>query len=82
LRGFLAERLAKSWSPEQIVHALHVRFLNQSECHLVAETIYQAVYARSSVGWIASSRGCCAPAEVVAGPERIPRRVGTVCCPT
>jgi transposase, IS30 family len=44
LRGFVAERLGKRWSPEQIAHALRVQFPDQPECHLVAETIYQAVY--------------------------------------
>jgi IS30 family transposase len=44
LRGFVAERLGKRWSPEQIAHALRVHFPDQPDRHLVAETIYQAVY--------------------------------------
>jgi IS30 family transposase len=44
LRGFVAERLIKRWSPEQIAHALRVQFPDQPDRHLAAETIYQAVY--------------------------------------
>ncbi len=44
LRGFVAERLTKCWSPEQIVHALRMQFPDQPDRHLAAETIYQAVY--------------------------------------
>ncbi|MBV9648828.1 MAG: IS30 family transposase [Pseudonocardiales bacterium] len=44
LRGFVAERLTKRWSPEQIAHALRMQFPDQPDRHLAAETIYQAVY--------------------------------------
>jgi IS30 family transposase len=44
LRGFVAERLTKRWSPEQIAHALRVQFPDQPDRHLATETIYQAVY--------------------------------------
>jgi IS30 family transposase len=44
LRGFVADRLDKRWSPEQICHALRGAFPKQPERHLVAETVYQAVY--------------------------------------
>ena len=44
LRGFVAERLTKRWSPEQIAHALRLQFPDQPDRHLAAETIYQAVY--------------------------------------
>jgi IS30 family transposase len=44
LRGFVAERLTKRWSPEQIAHALRTQFPDQPDRHLAAETIYQAVY--------------------------------------
>jgi transposase, IS30 family len=44
LRGFVAERLTKRWSPEQIAHALRMQFPDQPERRLAAETIYQAVY--------------------------------------
>src|SRR5579884_594538 len=41
LRGFVAERLTKRWSPEQIAHALRMQFPDQPDRHLAAETIYQ-----------------------------------------
>lgn len=44
LRQFVAERLKKRWSPEQISRALRDEFPDQPERHLVPETIYQAVY--------------------------------------
>lgn len=44
LRAFVAARLTKRWSPEQISHALAEEFPDQPERHLVPETIYQAVY--------------------------------------
>lgn len=44
LQGFVAERLKKRWSPEQISHALRVEVPDRPQWHLVPETIYQAVY--------------------------------------
>jgi len=44
LAQFVAERLKKRWSPEQISQALRVEFPDRPELHLVPETIYQAVY--------------------------------------
>ena len=44
LRTFVAARLKKRWSPEQISRALREEFPDQPERHLVPETIYQAVY--------------------------------------
>ena len=41
---FVAERLEKRWSPEQISRALRGEFPDQPKRHLVHETIYQAVY--------------------------------------
>jgi IS30 family transposase len=52
LRGFVAGRLAKRWSPEQICQALPAAFPDQPEWHLVPETIYQAVY-RPELGGLA-----------------------------
>jgi IS30 family transposase len=52
LREFVAVRLKKRWSPEQISHDLRVEFPNQPEWHLVPETIYQAVY-RPELGGLA-----------------------------
>lgn len=52
LREFVAERLKKRWSPEQISHALADEFPDQPERHLAPETIYQAVY-RSELGGLA-----------------------------
>ncbi|MCA1835323.1 MAG: IS30 family transposase [Actinobacteria bacterium] len=44
LRQFVAERLEKRWSPEQISHALRSEFPNDPERQVVHETIYQAIY--------------------------------------
>jgi transposase, IS30 family len=44
LRHFVAERLEKRWSPEQISRALRREFPDEPERRLVHETIYQAVY--------------------------------------
>jgi transposase, IS30 family len=49
LREFVAARLKKRWSPEQIGHALAEEFPDEPGRHLVPETIYQAVY-RSELG--------------------------------
>jgi transposase, IS30 family len=44
LRQFVAGRLEKCWSPEQISRALRAEFPGDLGRHLVHETIYQAVY--------------------------------------
>jgi IS30 family transposase len=44
LRQFVAQRLGKRWSPEQISAALRVEFPDEPERHMVHETIYQAIY--------------------------------------
>jgi len=44
LRQFVAGRLKKRWSPEQISQALRSAFPGRPELHLVPETIYQALY--------------------------------------
>jgi IS30 family transposase len=44
LREFVAERLRKRWSPEQISQTLPAEFPDEPGRHLVPETIYQAVY--------------------------------------
>jgi IS30 family transposase len=44
LREFVAGRLEKRWSPEQVSQALRGEFPGDARRHLVHETIYQAVY--------------------------------------
>jgi len=44
LHRFVAERLAKRWSPEQISQATVTEFSNRPEMQVCAETIYQAIY--------------------------------------
>jgi len=44
LRQFVAGRLEKRWSPEQISRALRTQFPCEPARYLVPETIYQAVY--------------------------------------
>jgi transposase, IS30 family len=45
---FLADRLAKRWSPQQISHALTVEYPDRADMHVCAETIYQAIYRPDS----------------------------------
>ncbi len=44
LRQFVAGRLEKRWSPEQVSRALRREFPDEPARHVVHETIYQAVY--------------------------------------
>ena len=47
---FVAGRLAKRWSPEQVSRALRAEFPADPGRHLVHETIYQAIYRRELGG--------------------------------
>ena len=49
LRGMVQERLDKRWSPEQISRSLRVERPDRPDLHLAPESIYQALYAVSSV---------------------------------
>jgi IS30 family transposase len=49
LRGMVQERLDKRWSPEQISKSLRVERPDRPDLHLAPESIYQALYAVSSV---------------------------------
>jgi transposase, IS30 family len=55
LRQFVASRLEKRWSPEQISRALRIEFPDDLGRHLVHETIYQAVY-RPELGGLRRDR--------------------------
>jgi IS30 family transposase len=55
LREFVADRLDRRWSPEQICRALRAEFPDQPERHLVHETIYQAIY-RPDLGGLRRDR--------------------------
>ena len=46
LRAYIQERLAKRWSPEQIVQSLRRTFPERAEMHVCHETIYQALYVQ------------------------------------
>ena len=60
LRAFVAGRLEKWWSPEQISRALRGHFSGDPQRHVAHETIYQVVY-RPDLGCLASCRrGHCA----------------------
>lgn len=48
LHRFVADRLAKRWSPEQISHATVNEFPDRPEIHVCVETIYQAIYRPDS----------------------------------
>jgi transposase, IS30 family len=45
---FVADRLAKRWSPQQISHALAVEHPDRPDMQVCAETIYQAIYRPGS----------------------------------
>jgi IS30 family transposase len=73
LRQFVASRLGKRWSPEQISGALRIEFPGDLGRHLVHETIYQAVY-RPELGGLRRDR----PGLLRTGRRRRkPRRAGT-----
>jgi transposase, IS30 family len=44
LRTFIAAKLEKKWSPQQICQALRITFPHRPEMHVAHETIYQALY--------------------------------------
>jgi IS30 family transposase len=46
LRAFIAAKLEKKWSPQQICQALRQAFPDRSEMHVAHETIYQALYVQ------------------------------------
>ena len=46
LRDFIQDHLALRWSPEQICHALRIRFPDRPEMHVTHETVYQALYVQ------------------------------------
>ena len=48
LYRFVADRLAKRWSPEQISHAAVAEFPDRPEMQVCVETIYQAIYRPGS----------------------------------
>jgi len=48
LRRFVAERLAKRWSPEQVSQALRIELPDRDDMHACADTIYQAIYRPES----------------------------------
>ena len=68
LRQFVADRLEKRWSPQQVSRALPGQFPGERARHVVHETIYQAVY-RPELGGLPRElpAGCCAPAVGGAG---------------
>jgi transposase, IS30 family len=46
LREYIAARLGRKWSPEQICQALRKDFPGRPEMHVAHETIYQALYVQ------------------------------------
>ncbi len=47
LQDYVAEKLAKRWSPEQITHRLRKDHPESREMHVCTETIYQAIYVHA-----------------------------------
>jgi transposase, IS30 family len=76
LRQFVACRLEKRWSPEQISQALCIEFPGDPVRHLVHETIYQGVYARSWAGCATAYPRCCGPAGGIASRTAAPAPAG------
>ena len=50
LRDFVADGLAKRWSPEQVCHALVKEYPNDESMRVSTETIYQALYVQARGG--------------------------------
>jgi IS30 family transposase len=46
LRAFIAARLERKWSPQQICQALRQAFPDRPEMHVAHETVYQALYVQ------------------------------------
>ena len=61
LRQFVADRLEKRWSSEQISHALRAEFPDDPDRQVVPETIYQAIYRPELGGLRRDLPRCCGP---------------------
>jgi IS30 family transposase len=44
LREYIAARLGRKWSPEQVCQALRKDFPDRPEMHVAHEAVYQALY--------------------------------------
>lgn len=62
LRGYVQEKLAARWSPEQISRSLEVEFPTDLEMRVTPETIYQTLYLQG--------RGICAEGDRVRAAGR------------
>jgi IS30 family transposase len=84
LRAFVAARLTKRWSPEQISHALRVEFPDQPWRHLAIETLYRAVYRPGDTGLERNSTNALRTGRRRRRPHRHPnqRRKNTICDPS
>ncbi len=81
LREFVAGRLQKRWSPEQISHALRGEFPGDRGRHLAHETSTRRSTGRSCPGWAGTCRGCCAPAGITASRTAALMPAGRGCWP-
>ena len=73
LRQFVAGRLEKRWSPEQVSRALRREFPDYPARHVVHETIYQAVYRPN---WAGCPGAPCPGARARSAAARPHRRPG------
>jgi len=83
LREFVAARLAKKWSPEQIAHALRTEFPDQPWRHLAIETLYRAVYRPGHSGLQKNSTEALRTGRPRRRPQHHPhRRKARICEPS
>jgi IS30 family transposase len=84
LRAFVAARLTKRWSPEQISHALRAEYPDQPWRHLAIETLYRAVYRPGDSGLERNSTNALRTGRRRRRPHRHPnqRRKNTICDPS
>ncbi|MFJ7274863.1 IS30 family transposase [Kitasatospora sp. NPDC098663] len=74
LRRFVADRLRRRWSPEQICHALRREHPGDESMRVSVETIYQALYFQARGGLKREVQAAVRPGRTRRKPRRNPER--------